>query len=719
MDEPFDEMMGPPPIRRNNNSNGSNSKDNGDSSSPQLSRSLLSTSVSGAPPPSAAFHQNIPDRWAQYEEDSAALQQESARASARAIERLAHRDPPRKPLFEDDDDLEENDHTWTTGRQRKPYRDEPDEFDEDEIQRKLDEEFLNRQHQRHKSSHLPPLSNHSQVPSRHVRSSSFEDVTFEEEEADHVRAPRDVRAEALKVLELAEMAEERFSSSRQTASSSPMSSGFSFKSKRSPAALSGVDWSSAPRRSSGAASMSNKSMTTQNVHDLLDVDRIETRAASSRPAAEDYLDDNDENMDTTASTTSSSNAKSWSSRYSVDHTLLALTGGKFSASSLLDDMDKEQDRIVKSARNMFATSPHDLKASANPASPPRGLRGFSFKQQKPPPPIDFNLQSHRTVWTDLDVNGLSLQPVPSRLSWQEQLERKKKRRRRCLRITLMVTILIIVMSVLLGVRNRWATDVSSALDNQVTDQPLSFYVTSNVPYTSNANVLVFRDELLTLSSNSTPFVVHLGNIQNSAVTLCPPVTYLAARSLLLTSPVPILMLPGEHDWNDCPFPSQSWQTWQRFFSQFEDNYSHNFTIQRPESRPENFVMVQNNVLILGLHLVGGRIDDAAEWSRRQADDAKFVMDQLSQNGNVRAVILLGNARPCPQTSEFFNAIKSTLQSLTMPIAYIHANAGVDAVQQYTPFADVSNLIAYQSPIGGESPLLHVTVGFGSMPIQVA
>jgi hypothetical protein len=403
----------------------------------------------------------------------------------------------------------------------------------------------------------------------------------------------------------------------------------------------------------------------------------------------------------------------------VDHTLLTLSGGTFSAGKILDDMDKEQERIVKSARNMFSTSPHELKSShSHNASPARGLRGFSFKQHpKPPPPIDFNLQSHRTVWTDVDINGHSLPPVPSRLSWQEQLERKKRQRRQCLRITLLVVILIIVMSVLLGIRNRWENSASSASssNSQANDEPLTFYVTSNAPYKSEADTLAFRDELATLPADAAPFVVHLGNIQNSAVTLCPPVTYLAAKSLLLISPIPMLLLPGEHDWNDCPFPATSWQTWQHFFTQFEDNFSHNFSVQRPADRLENFAMVQNNVLILGLHLVGGRVDDTAEWHRRHVDDVQFVQDQVSQNGNVRAVVLLGNARPCPQTSEFFTTVKSTLQSLQKPVVYIHANSGIGNVEQYSPFSDVSNVMAVQAPLGGENPLLRVSVGFGSSP----
>jgi hypothetical protein len=112
----------------------------------------------------------------------------------------------------------------------------------------------------------------------------------------------------------------------------------------------------------------------------------------------------------------------WSSRYSVDQ---YMTGGA-TTKEVLANLEKEEQRIAKSARNMFMTT-----APTSPPSSPN-LFGSSFSFRKSPSMSrDTNL---RTMWSDNDLlttNGRSLErPFPS--SGGHGFEKARRRRRLCI-----------------------------------------------------------------------------------------------------------------------------------------------------------------------------------------------------------------------------------------------------------------------------------------------
>jgi hypothetical protein len=77
----------------------------------------------------------------------------------------------------------------------------------------------------------------------------------------------------------------------------------------------------------------------------------------------------------------------------------------------------------------------------------------------------------------------------------------------------------------------------------------TFYVMADVPYDSDEETKLTRD--LEGLPGDAAFVIHLGNIQDASVTLCPEYAYEDASQVLKTSPAPVFMLPGENDWNNC------------------------------------------------------------------------------------------------------------------------------------------------------------------------
>jgi hypothetical protein len=73
---------------------------------------------------------------------------------------------------------------------------------------------------------------------------------------------------------------------------------------------------------------------------------------------------------------SSPQKPSWSSRYSVDRTALAMSGG-LRGKDILDGMDREK----MSARNMFASTAYNMKSTLVEGKPRVFGAGFTFRQK--------------------------------------------------------------------------------------------------------------------------------------------------------------------------------------------------------------------------------------------------------------------------------------------------------------------------------------------------
>ncbi|CAB9498397.1 expressed unknown protein [Seminavis robusta] len=502
------------------------------------------------------------------------------------------------------------------------------------------------------------------------------------------------------------------SSSRRSSTSS---------SKRVPSALAGLDFT---KRSSRSASYTS---SPRSAFPGKDGDDEENNIPSY--AEEDALVDVIE-MENNGGTMPKKESK-WSSRYSIDHTLLALSGGRSRSANVkdvLNHMERETDREVKTHRNLFIASPHDSPSVF-------GSGGFSFRDgfgKKPTttpatatttysPDLDRGANIMAAFGSrDLDSNGRSLTPPEPRKTWQEQLERKKRQQRRwailsaslCIAVGLLIGMLVSRSTA--GQTKAAKTFASTATSTGSAGQEglpdIVFYVTSDSPYDSSEEEKLSAD-LEALPSDA-HFVAHLGNIQNSAVTLCSESRYSRVKDVLLQSPVPMFIVPGEEDWNNCPNPDDAWETWQANFESFEANFDHNFIVNRQMRRKENFAFLFKDVLFLGLHLVGGRMTSQEEWTRRLNDNVNWMESMVSMNqDNFQKIVLMGNARPGPQQRRFFNRMAEFLGSYELPIIYIHANSGVGGVMQYSLF-DSDYIEGLQIEDGGLNPPLRISIYAG-------
>lgn len=419
----------------------------------------------------------------------------------------------------------------------------------------------------------------------------------------------------------------------------------------------------------------------------------------------------------------------WSSRYSIDHTLLSLSSGRSAretVNDVLNRMDRETDRESKSANNMGFSSPHESSGKGI-----FGSGGFSFRDTQvfgkqavtSTNASDTNLKSWRDV-EGLDRNGNSLTAPEPRKTWQEQVERKKRQQRLW---SAGAVGICVILAIIIGLTvssksggegsNSQASAFGSDEDRTRGTPEVVFYVTSDSPYDSSEEQKLAAD-MAALPSDA-EFIVHLGNIQNSAVTLCSESRYSRVKNVLMESPVPMFILPGEEDWNNCPNPDNAWESWQDNFKNFESNFEHNFQVSRQLRRKENFAFLHGDIMFMGFHLVGGRINNQDDWDSRLDDNINWMETMITMNqGGFKSIVMLGNARPGPQQRNFFDRLAAFLGPYDLPIIYIHANSGVGGVMQYELFGGGEGIEGLQIEDGGQNPPLRISVYAGDSPFVV-
>ncbi len=233
---------------------------------------------------------------------------------------------------------------------------------------------------------------------------------------------------------------------------------------------------------------------------------------------------------------------------------------------------------------------------------------------------------------------------------------------------------------------------------------VTFAAMGDVPRSREEEGLLVR-QLAQLPAD-VEFVVHLGDIKAGS-TPCDERTYLKVAGLLATSQVPVLIVPGDNEWNDCPQPDCAWQHWQNYFSHFERHWPPRFTLTRASQRDELFSFVQGNVLFIGLNLVGGQVHNSLEWELRHADNGNWTSLNFHHYGAIaERVVVLGHARPTENQADYFRVLVKESQAYGKPVLYLHGD-GHRWSQRHPWEAD--NLLAVQVDQGALGPPVKVTV----------
>ncbi|MCH8839938.1 MAG: cadherin-like domain-containing protein [Planctomycetes bacterium] len=193
-------------------------------------------------------------------------------------------------------------------------------------------------------------------------------------------------------------------------------------------------------------------------------------------------------------------------------------------------------------------------------------------------------------------------------------------------------------------------------------------------------------------ASSDEFFVHVGDIKLGSDP-CIESVYTNASSSLQTSSIPVFIVPGDNEWNDCSDPNQAWIYWDTHLMRLDENWSHSFNVLHQSVREENFAFVHSGVLFIGINLVGGSVHDSSEWVQRMTDDADWVNQNFNNFGSqVTSAVVFGHAFPDPtggDRQQFGQDFVTSAQNFVKPILYIHGD--IHNWQLDNPYNDAPNV----------------------------
>ena len=204
----------------------------------------------------------------------------------------------------------------------------------------------------------------------------------------------------------------------------------------------------------------------------------------------------------------------------------------------------------------------------------------------------------------------------------------------------------------------------------------SFWAIADVPYTAKDRVIL--EARLKVLGTDADFLVHLGDIK-SGTSVCNQAVIDQMDALMKSSPVPVLMVIGDNEFNDCTKPRAALTMWRRTFAGYAAKYwSPKFVVTQMPNRPEVFSFVNKETLYIGLNLVGGLVHDLNEWNTRHAAQLAWIQPlMLAHASTIHSVVLFGHSDPGANHASFINPFVIFLRTkfpTTIPVLYLCGDA---------------------------------------------
>ncbi|MCP4643222.1 MAG: hypothetical protein GY851_22435 [bacterium] len=169
------------------------------------------------------------------------------------------------------------------------------------------------------------------------------------------------------------------------------------------------------------------------------------------------------------------------------------------------------------------------------------------------------------------------------------------------------------------------------------------------------------------------FLLHLGDIWHGAEVL-PESHYVRVAECLKQSSVPVVIVPGDNEWNDLDDPDAGWTYWTRHLLRLEEHWTDGPRPAHQPARPENVAWVSKGVLMIGLNVVGGTVHDDAEWQLRHRQCAEWVESNLSKHrDDVHAAVVFAQARLQAKHRDFAKPFGESAKRFGKPLLYIHGD----------------------------------------------
>jgi len=251
-------------------------------------------------------------------------------------------------------------------------------------------------------------------------------------------------------------------------------------------------------------------------------------------------------------------------------------------------------------------------------------------------------------------------------------------------------------------------------------KPISFYVMGDTPYKSKESILLTNQLKEVYQDRYLSHIFHVGDLMRKGD--CKEWRYQHASNLLFhttttttttLSPVPILVLPGDNDWLDCPNRTLAFRQFKRHFIVENppiQNIDESYEFNRQAQSSENFVLWKDHILFFGLNMLG-RKDGL--WKRRYELNIEFFLHHFHRHHNptaaveteaedsIRLIVIVAHsiaARPV------YHAIRKVTRNTNIPVLYIHGNGHV-----YNLTQERDDFVKIQLDRGGIAPPLKVQV----------
>ena len=534
-------------------------------------------------------------------------------------------------------------------------------------------------------------------------------------QSDHDR----VRSEALKMLQIADSCLQdspRHNSSRPTSPGSPGGGGGVttglFRTKGGGLAMRELhDDEVGDVRAAGR----------RDVASLAGLDRIRHQERTVSPGGRDgtfAIDSADEDDLLRRSRPASPNAETparshsaWSSRYSVERQLMAVTGG-LDSTHVLAEMDRlhaSRDK-TKSARGLY-------RASADAMDGSHELYG------------DYTRGSSSTlgnfgeglgllggkVWTWLRGTLWSDDPELNHDGTTQSLVRRERAMMRRKRFRYVATFLVLlgVAAAVLGYLGRGSRASPYGKSGIVAgERDVSFYVLADEPYDFRNTEQLTR-ELEALPADA-EFVVHLGNANANDESMCQEYGFERAAAVLRESAVPVLVIPGDLDWAACGSKRRAERSLEYWDNNLGQRLTRHWRHQSPldveyaDDMVGNFAFLHKRVLFVSVNMVDEETSEE-EVATRLKRNVRWTRWQLQKRaGEYHAIVLLGHAPPSDRQKGFFLPVLDEIQGIgnsDKPVLYLHASARGGSFTRYSPFREAQDLVAVQlEQRGREAPM---------------
>eukprot|EP00986_Skeletonema_menzelii_P020501 scaffold31369_cov166-Skeletonema_menzelii.AAC.2 len=600
------------------------------------------------------------DRWAQYETED--LVEESRKATSAAVVNMATR------IANDEADKYDDEYVKLTTASpargtKKLYRDDPLQDNGNSLSPALPSN--SRSTTDYVKSRLSTLLAPDHRNSTRAQSDSR--VSFD-----------DVRSEAMKMLQLADE-----SLNGGGSPSSPNRTTGLFRTKGGGMAMRELD----DDESAGI-----EIIRGEGRHAPASISGLDTFKSSEKSSAHKFdgtftIGSHDEEDNHVPSKKDGDTPSLWSSRYSVERQLMAITGG-LDSQHMLNKMDKlhASREKTKSARGLYRASADAMDGS--------GEDYVDYTRS-------YSLGVHLggvwqwvkgTMWSDIAVNydGTTQSLV--------RAEKARIKRRRILIGSVFMVLFFTIIGVLVK------------KGNAVSGNDVNFYVLSDEPY-DMTDLRQLTKDLENLPEDA-EFVIHLGNANGSDQSQCQEYGFERAAAVLKECPVPMFVITGDKDWAACGSKSaaeDALRYWNNVFHQFDKNWDHNFDVHYQGEVVGNFAFLHKGVLFLSVNIVDTDTEPE-EMTDRHERNVMWTKEQLRayKSNQFHAVVIFGHSHPSDDQGEYFWPVIDQIKNIDKPVLYLHSNKHGN-YEIYTPFDEAKNFKAVQLEKQGREAPMKVTI----------